>query len=246
MITIGVDPHKRLHVAWPWIKPAGRLANGAALTAQMAGRAWPPGLPAWVFAQWGIEGAWNYGRGLAQQLSTSVSPSTTSTLVGPRFARYSAQARQDRQARRSRRRSARSTGVGPLPRVMPEDQTVLLDLLTTERESAVAEARASGTRFTLTSCRSTPSTELVVPGLEVSGLDALQTPLAAGDRALQRQRASVVRQLAQRLQLAASTGRRTWRSRSRNSPTASFFPLTRLCGVNLHHRGNLAAILGTR
>ena len=89
----------------------------------------------------GIEGAWSFGRGLAQQL---VSRGETVYDINPRWAA-------------TRRRTARKPGkndsldaraiallvrqeAGSLPHVLPEDQTALLDLLTTERESAVVEA----------------------------------------------------------------------------------------------------------
>jgi transposase len=69
MLTIGVDPHKRLHVAQA-IDEAGndvadwRGPNSPDGWTQLAG--WAADLAA--ERQWGIEGAWSYGRGLAQQL----------------------------------------------------------------------------------------------------------------------------------------------------------------------------------
>ena len=69
MITIGVDAHKRVHVAYA-IDEAGRE------TGQWRGANNASGwreLFAWAGAfggerQWGIEGAWSYGRSLAQFL----------------------------------------------------------------------------------------------------------------------------------------------------------------------------------
>src|SRR5215218_10174373 len=69
MITIGVDAHKRVHAAVA-VDAAGReLAhwrgpNTAEGWRQLAEWAAAHGAP----ARWGIEGAWNYGRGLAQFL----------------------------------------------------------------------------------------------------------------------------------------------------------------------------------
>ena len=69
MITLGVDAHKGVHVAV--------ALNGAGQeVARWRGRNSPKGwqaLGAWAAElagerQWGIEGAWNYGRGLAQHL----------------------------------------------------------------------------------------------------------------------------------------------------------------------------------
>src|SRR5690349_8951954 len=69
MLTIGVDPHKRLHVAQAVDEAGNDLAdwrgpNSPDGWTQLA--AWAADLAA--ERQWGIEGAWSYGRGLAQQL----------------------------------------------------------------------------------------------------------------------------------------------------------------------------------
>src|SRR5687767_11389744 len=69
MITLGVDAHKQVHVAIA-LDEAGRETD------QWRGANSPDGwesLHAWAVTmggerQWGIEGAWNYGRGLAQHL----------------------------------------------------------------------------------------------------------------------------------------------------------------------------------
>ena len=69
MITIGVDAHKRIHVAlalddagqelghWRGPNSAGGWHSLTQWAADLGGP-----------RQWGIEGAWGYGRGLAQQL----------------------------------------------------------------------------------------------------------------------------------------------------------------------------------
>src|SRR3712207_1479202 len=68
MLTIGVDAHKRVNMAVA-IDAAGREVarwrgpNSVDGWRQVA--AWAAGLGD---ARWGIEGAWNYGRGLAQSL----------------------------------------------------------------------------------------------------------------------------------------------------------------------------------
>ena len=69
MITIGVDAHKRVHVAVA-LDAAGRQL-GHWKGANCA-RAWQE-LKDWAAAfggqrVWGVEGAWSYGRGLAQHL----------------------------------------------------------------------------------------------------------------------------------------------------------------------------------
>jgi len=72
VVTIGVDPHKRVHVAVA-LDDAGievaqwRGPNSLAGWRSLA--AWGSGLG--VDRRWGIEGAWGYGRGLAQHLVTT-------------------------------------------------------------------------------------------------------------------------------------------------------------------------------
>ena len=75
MITIGVDAHKRVHVALA-IDEAGqelgqwRGLNNAAGWQAISQWAAPLGSP----RQWGIEGAWGYGRNLAQHLVAAGAP----------------------------------------------------------------------------------------------------------------------------------------------------------------------------
>ena len=69
MITIGVDAHKRLHVALA-LDEAGQEVGE--WRGPNSADGWTS-LAIWAAAQgasrqWGIEGAWNYGRGLAQHL----------------------------------------------------------------------------------------------------------------------------------------------------------------------------------
>ena len=103
MITIGVDAHKSLHVAVA-LDDAGRElgrwqgANSQRTWAELAQWARDLGTP----RQWGIEGAWNYGRGLAQYL---VSASETVYEVNPRWTAQS----------RRRANSARSSAVAGRP-----------------------------------------------------------------------------------------------------------------------------------
>ncbi len=83
MITIGVDAHKRVHQALA-LDPTGavlghwRGANTADAWAHVL--EWATSMPG--PRQWGIEGAWNYGRGLAQFL---VAQGETVYEVNPRW-----------------------------------------------------------------------------------------------------------------------------------------------------------------
>src|SRR4051794_10812852 len=72
MITIGVDAHKRVHVAVALDEAGCEVARGRGPNS-VAG--WQ-GLAAWAATlgpgcPWGLEGAWDYGRGLAQQLGAA-------------------------------------------------------------------------------------------------------------------------------------------------------------------------------
>ncbi len=59
MVTIGVDAHKRVHMAGA-VDAAGR---------EVARWRGANSVDGWrQVVRWGIEGAWNYGRGLAQHL----------------------------------------------------------------------------------------------------------------------------------------------------------------------------------
>ena len=69
MITIGVDPHKHLHVALAVGDSGQELADWHGPNSP---HGWTE-LISWSCSlgterQWGIEGAWSYGRGLAQKL----------------------------------------------------------------------------------------------------------------------------------------------------------------------------------
>src|SRR3954447_21176413 len=101
MLTVGVDAHKRVNMAVA-VDATGRElarwrgANNAEGWRQLA---------AWAAAQgeearWGLEGAWNYGRGLAQFL---VELGATVYEVNALDRRRSAAGAHDGQERRPRR-----------------------------------------------------------------------------------------------------------------------------------------------
>ena len=205
MITIGVDAHKRLHVALA-LDEAGqeldewRGPNDQGGWESIAG--WAANLGS--ERQWGIEGAWNYGRGLAQHL---VAAGELVFDINPRWTAV-------------RRRSARRPGktdkldasavahlvrqeAKTLPRVLPEDQTALLDLLTTEREGAVGEASRLRNQIHALIMQIDSTYQAHMPALKSqAGLKALQTYESPDPRPLQQERAAAVRRLAHRLQLA--------------------------------------------
>jgi transposase len=246
MMTIGVDAHKRVHVALA-VDEAGHEVGE--WRGPNSTKGWLD-LAAWAVAlgserQWGIEGAWNYGRGLAQQLVT----------LGERV--YDINPRWTAIRRRSARRPGKTDKLdagavahlvrqesGSLPRVLSEDETAVLDLLTTERESAVAEATRLRNQIHAHLMQLDPEYQTRLPSLKSrAGLAAVESYQVPAASTLQQQRAAVVRKLAERLRLALLQADELEEQIERLA-AASFFPLTRLCGVNLITAGTLAAILG--
>jgi transposase len=141
MITIGVDAHKRVHVAVA-LDEAGRQL-GVWKGANCA-RAWDE-LRDWAAAfggqrVWGVECAWSYGRGLTQHLVVEgeavYDVNSRWTALGRRSARR--RGKTDRLDARAVAAFVRQEG-GTLPRVGQEDETAVLDLLVRERENALAE-----------------------------------------------------------------------------------------------------------
>jgi transposase len=138
MVTIGVDAHKHIHHALALddtgtVLGTWRGANTIAGWQQLL--TWAATFPR--AHQWGIEGVWQYGRGLTQFLVTC---SETVYEVNPRWTA---------ERRRSARKSGKSDRLDAyvvaklvrdeattLPRVSAEDETAILDLLVTEREAS--------------------------------------------------------------------------------------------------------------
>ena len=142
MLTVGVDAHKRVNMAVA-IDTAGREvarwrgANDAEGWRQLT--AWAAALAEEV--RWGLEGAWNYGRGLAQCL---VEAGATVFEVNARWT--AAGRRRARTPGKSDGLDARAVALvvwreaGTLPPVTADDETGVLGLLVAERAGVVAEA----------------------------------------------------------------------------------------------------------
>jgi transposase len=247
MHTIGVDAHKRVHEAVA-LDAAGRevgrrrVANSAAGWRELL--AWAMELAA-APRRWGIEGAWGYGRGLAQHL----------IVAGE--AVYEVSPRWTAEARKSARRPGKSDALdalavarlvlgeaATLPVVGAEDATAVLDLLTVEREAALAEATRLRNQLHHLLLQLDPEYEAHLPALRTAaGLAAAEGYAAPGPRDLDQQRAAAVRRLAQRLRLAVDQAEAV-AAQIRARAQASFVALTRLCGVSLLTAGALAGILG--
>jgi transposase len=247
MLTLGVDAHKQVHVAVA-VDAAGQELG------QWRGPNTPDGwheLAAWACTlgeprQWGIEGAWNYGRGLAQQ------------LVEDGEVVYEVNARWTAAGRRRARRSAKTDALDALavgrvvrqeapdlPRVARDDVTAILDLLTSQREVIVGEATRLRNQLHALLLQLDPQYKDHLPGLETqAGLRALEHYEAADAAPLQQERAAIVRQAAGRLRLATEQAAGLKRQIKAYTLRAGFVPLTAIKGVGLLLAGTLAGMLG--
>ena len=200
MITIGVDAHKRVHVAVA-VDEAGRDV------ARWRGPNTPTGwqeLAQWGAAlpgpcRWGIEGAWNYGRGLAEAL---VAGGAAVYEVNPRWTANGR--RRARKTDKSDRLDARAVALvvwreaTALPQVPADDETVVLDLLATEREGTLAEATRLRNQIQQLLLQLDPHYRTRLPSLKTqAGLRALEADNTGAPGPLQQARAAAVRHLAQ-------------------------------------------------
>jgi transposase len=248
MITIGVDAHKRVHVAVA-LNAAGQVLEQwrgpNTLEGWQALRDWAQALgrP----RRWGIEGAWNYGRGLAQHL---VAGDEVVYDINPRWT-----AKERGRARRTGktdRLDAHAVALlvwreeDPLPQVATEDETAVLEVLVTERENALAEATRLRNQLHQLLLQIDPEYRTHLPHLQSkAGLPALETYTAPGTNPspVQQAQAAAVRRLAQRLRLAIEQAAEL-AEEIKERAQAHFSPLTKLCGVNLLTAGALAGLLG--
>jgi transposase len=246
LITLGVDAHKAIHVAVA-VDEAGReLAewqgpNTADGWTSLARWAADFGSDCW----WGVEGAWGNGRGLAQHLVAlgftvfEVSPHWTTRLRR----RNRRQGKSDRLDARAVARCVREEAP-KLPLVHAEDDSVVLDLLSTEREAAVAEATRLRNQIHALLAQIDPEYERRLPSLtSAAGLRALVRYASVDQAFIQQQRAACVRRLAERLQLASAQAEDV-ADQIRHLASSHYEPLTKLCGVNLLTAGILAGMLG--
>ncbi len=245
MVTIGVDAHKQVHAAIA-VDAAGREIGR--WRGPNSRQGWGD-LEQWAATlgasrQWGIEGAWNYGRGLAQYL---VADGETVCEVNPRWTAI---------GRRSARRPGKTDALdaqavallvwreaNTLPLVATEDETAVLDLLVTEREGALAEATRLRNQIHQLLLQTDPQYKERLPNLQTkAGLHALDGYTAPVGGTLNDERAAAVRRVAQRLRLALTHAEDL--TKQIEARAAGFSPLTRLCGVSLLTAGALAGILG--
>src|SRR5439155_25627417 len=151
--------------------------------------------------QWGVEGAWSYGRGLAQHL---VADSETVYEVNARWT--AAGRRRAKRPGKSDPLDARAVALvvrqeaPDLPAIHAEDQTAVLDLLTVEREGAIAEATRLRNQIHALLVQLDPEYEVRLPTLKSrAGLAVLTRYLATSGSVMQQERAAAGRRLAERL-----------------------------------------------
>ncbi|MDQ5852163.1 MAG: IS110 family transposase, partial [Chloroflexota bacterium] len=246
MVTIGVDAHKSVHQALALdatgtVLGQWRGVNTADQWHQLL--AWAQTFPG--PRRWGVEGAWNYGRGLAQYL---VGSGETVYEVNPRWT--AEQRRWARKPGKSDRLDAhavaklvRAEGTS-LPQVTVEDEASVLDLLVTERETALSEATRLRNQLHQQLLQLDPTYATHLPSLTTeAGLQAAARYDLAQPTPLQQQRIAATRRLVQRLRLTVEQAA-TLATEIGKHVEARYLPLTELHGVQLLTAGALAGILG--
>jgi transposase len=128
--------------------------------------------------------------------------------------------------------------------VFLDNETAILDLLTSERESAVAEATRLRNQIHALLLQIDPQYRQFLPTLTtVSSLERLERHAWTAAGPLQAQRLAAVMRLAQRLRIVLCQAD-DLAEQVRSLALQGFAPLTRLCGVSLLTAGTLAGILG--
>ena len=246
MITIGVDAHKSVHQALALDDTGSVFGSWRGATTPDQWQQlleWAKTLPG--PRQWGIEGAWNYGRGLAQFL---VAHQETVFEVNPRWT--AERRRRARKSGKSDRLDAHAVAKlvceegSTLPRVAAEDETAVLDLLVTEREGMLAEATRLRNQLHQLLLQVDPDYKSHLPSLtSVAGLQAVKTYTLVTLLPLQKQRVAAIHRLAQRLELATVQAAELEQEICALAE-AHYLPLTHVKGVGLYTAGALAGILG--
>ena len=246
MISMGVDAHKQVHAAVA-VDDAGRELGQWRGPNSRAG--WHR-LAAWSESfgserRWGIEGAWSYGRGLAQHLVAS------GETVYEINSRWTAMGRRHGKKRdKSDRLDARAVALfvrqeaPALPVVHADDDTAVLDLLCGERDALLVDAGRLRNQLDALLMQIDPEYRQRLPRLDsAAGIKATAGyPLPKQD-GLQRRRAANVRRLATRLSLVLMHAEEL-AEQIKELAALRFAPLTQLCGISLLTAGTLAGILG--
>ena len=248
MVTLGVDAHKRIHVGVALDEAGREIAQWRGQNSSVGWQdllEWALGLDAGP-RQWGIEGAWNYGRGLAQHL---VEAGETVFEVNSRWT--AAGRRRARQTAKTDRLDARAVAhwvrqeAPRLPQVRADDETAVLDLLTSEREAVLGEATRLRNQLHALLMQLDPEYHRQLRNLDsLEALAALESYRPRTPGALADERAAAVRRMAQRLRLALGHAAELAPRIRGLTIQAGFTPLTEIFGVGLVMAGTLAGILG--
>ena len=205
MNTVGIDAHKRLHVAVALDEQGRELGSWRGSNSE---RGWAS-FDAWlqghgVERRVGIEGAWGYGRGLARYL---VGRGETVFEVNARWT--AAGRRTARKPDKTDELDARAIALHVyreaenLVSVEPDDETAVLDLLSIERDAAVVDATRLRNQIHALLLQLDPEYQQGLPAMKShAGLAVVLGYAITSHDALDQARAAAVRRLAQRLALA--------------------------------------------
>jgi transposase len=213
-------------------------------------RAWGD-LQAWAATldeerQWGIEGAWSYGRGLSQHL---VGASERVYEINARWTAYGR--RRGRKQDKTDNLDARAVALfvrqeaPKLPEVFLDDATSALNVLTVERDELVRESNRIRSQLHHLLMHADPNYKSWLGTLtSASVLRRLRRYKSSGEVSdVAAYRAASIRRLAIRLQLNRDQEREIAAEMKRLA-AERYAPLTEPCGVNLLTAGMLAGLLG--
>ena len=246
MITIGVDAHKEVHVAEAVDdlgRPVGRIEVSSAPRGWKKLFGWATRLG--TDRMWGVEGAWSYGRGLAQHL---VSLGERVYDINPR---WTAQGRRrGRKTDKNDSLDARAIALWTLreaptlPRVTRDDSTAEVNLLVVERDGALADATRLRNQIHSLLMQLDPEYKKWLPRLQSkAGSASLKGYRTVSSEPLQQRRAASVRRLAERLCLALEQAKEL-EQQIQGEVEARFAPLMSVRGIGSLTAGALAGILG--
>jgi transposase len=132
-----------------------------------------------------------------------------------------------------------------LPRVTGEDITAILDLLTSQRQAALAESTRIRNQIHALLLQIDPEYKEHLPSLDSpAGLTSLESYEATDERPLQQERASIVKHLAQRLRLAMDQADELKQRIEAHVDEECFAPLRDIRGVGVIIAGTLIGMLG--
>ncbi len=247
MITLGVDAHKGIHVAMA-VDEQGRPQD--TWEGPNSESAWQEVLEwasQWESRQWGIEGAGNYGLGLAQHLvragETVYEVNPRLTAQGRRRAR-----KQDKNDRLDAQAVAREViRDGPqLPVVVADDEAAVLNVMTRERDRLKSQVDRLRNQLHFHLFKLDPQYRKSFPSLsKLETIRGLETYTPEADSPVAGARVAAVRRVAAVLRLLLEQEQQLTREIESLSG-AHYGALTEIQGVARLTAGILAGILGTR